>query len=111
MNFSQFITHDRDSETYYITITNELISNWKKNCNGLLIISLLTFFLQCLMEIELSMILHTDKYEHNPDRKNSRNGYREKHWETLLGRITLSVPKLRRGNYKPFFSQVLKELH
>jgi putative transposase len=37
------------------------------------------------------------------DRTNSRNGYRERLWETRAGSIDLKIPKLRRGSYFPGF--------
>jgi putative transposase len=37
------------------------------------------------------------------ERLNSRNGYRERAWDTRAGSVTLQVPKLRRGSYFPEF--------
>ena len=39
----------------------------------------------------------------SPDRINHRNGYRERGWETRVGRIELAIPKLRKGSYFPAF--------
>jgi putative transposase len=39
----------------------------------------------------------------SPDRINYRNGFRERGWETRVGRIELAVPKLRKGSYFPGF--------
>lgn len=36
-------------------------------------------------------------------RMNSRNGYRERLWDTRAGAVELRVPKLRRGSYFPEF--------
>jgi len=41
--------------------------------------------------------------ERNPDRANSRNGYRERLWETRSGSAVLRIPKLRKGSYFPGF--------
>ncbi len=38
-------------------------------------------------------------------RSNSRNGYRERLWDTRAGALTLQIPKLRRGSYFPEFLQ------
>ena len=38
-----------------------------------------------------------------PDRINHRNGYRQRGWETRVGRIELAIPKLRKGSYFPAF--------
>ncbi len=37
------------------------------------------------------------------DRTNSRNGYRERCWETRVGTIDLQIPKLQSGSYFPGF--------
>jgi putative transposase len=39
--------------------------------------------------------------ERSPERLNSRNGYRERLWETRAGSIDLKIPKLRNGSYFP----------
>jgi putative transposase len=39
--------------------------------------------------------------ERHPERTNRRNGYRERAWDTRLGTIALSIPKLRHGSYFP----------
>lgn len=41
--------------------------------------------------------------ERSPDRLNSRNGYRERLWETRAGSVDLKIPKLRNGSYFPGF--------
>jgi putative transposase len=35
------------------------------------------------------------------ERLNSRNGYRQRAWDTHAGSVTLQVPKLRRGQLLP----------
>src|SRR3954465_7411991 len=37
------------------------------------------------------------------ERLNHRNGYRERAWDTRVGRIDLAIPKLRKGSYFPGF--------
>jgi putative transposase len=37
------------------------------------------------------------------ERDNSRNGYRDRRWETRAGTIDLKIPKLRQGSYFPGF--------
>ena len=39
--------------------------------------------------------------ERSEERTNSRNGYRERRWDTRVGSIGLAVPKLREGSYYP----------
>ena len=110
MTTTKLVTLNRNSDCYYITIPQYLINDWKKTCNSSLIISLLSFFLKCLMEIELIEELDLNKGEHDPQRKNSRNGYVSKTWHTLIGEITLPIPKLRHKSYQPFFQSALDNL-
>lgn len=37
----------------------------------------------------------------SPERVNRRNGYRQRRWDTRVGTIDLSIPKLRKGSYFP----------
>src|SRR5207244_13017085 len=39
--------------------------------------------------------------ERSSERSNSRNGYRERDWDTRAGTIALEIPKLRAGSYFP----------
>ena len=41
----------------------------------------------------------------SPFREVQRNGYRERDWDTRAGRITLEIPKLRKGSYLPSFPE------
>ncbi len=41
--------------------------------------------------------------ERTAERTNSRNGYRDRLWETRVGSVDLRIPKLRRGSYLPAF--------
>lgn len=37
---------------------------------------------------------------------NSRNGYRDRLWQTRAGGVDLKIPKLRQGNYFPGFLEL-----
>ena len=41
--------------------------------------------------------------EKSAERINSRNGYRERAWDTRAGSVELKIPKLRQGSYFPEF--------
>ncbi|MDE3164092.1 MAG: IS256 family transposase, partial [Acidobacteriota bacterium] len=41
--------------------------------------------------------------ERSTERRNQRNGYRDRDWQTRAGTVELRIPKLRRGSYFPAF--------
>ena len=59
------------------------------------------FMAQRLMELDVEARCGAGYDEKNAERLNSRNGYRERLWETRAGSIDLKIPKLRRGSYFP----------
>ena len=56
-----------------------------------------------LMEREVEQRTGAEYGERSADRSNSRNGYRDRLWETRVGSVDLRIPKLRRGSYLPAF--------
>ena len=62
---------------------------------------MLTTFVQELMGAEAQQLCGADYGERSSERVNSRNGYRERDWDTRVGSINLAVPKLRQGSYFP----------
>lgn len=56
---------------------------------------------QLAIELEADEIIGAGRYERSPNRKNHRNGHRERVWETRVGEIPLRIPKLREGTYFP----------
>jgi len=54
-----------------------------------------------LMHADVDARCGAEYGERTPDRQNSRNGYRERTWDTRVGTMTLPVPKLRNGTYYP----------
>ncbi len=56
---------------------------------------------QFAMETEVKQLTGAEKYERTSERKNQRNGYRGREWDTRVGRVDLQIPKLRQGSYFP----------
>ncbi|MCL6591901.1 MAG: transposase [Firmicutes bacterium] len=56
---------------------------------------------QALMEVEVAQKAGAERGERSPNRINYRNGYRERAWDTRVGRIDLRIPKLRRVQAPP----------
>ncbi len=58
---------------------------------------------QRMMDMDVESLCAAAYGERNPERANSRNGYRERTWDTRAGSIDLKIPKLRKGSYFPGF--------
>ena len=69
---------------------------------------LLQFTVQRLMECEVEGRCGAARHERSEDRTNSRNGYRERQWQTRVGALELKIPKLRHGTYYPSFLEPRK---
>lgn len=63
----------------------------------------LQFSLQRLMEMDVEAKCKACYGERSDERINSRNGYRDRAWETRAGTVDLKIPKLRTGSYFPDF--------
>ena len=61
------------------------------------------FMAQRLMELDVEGRCGAGYDEKTPERVNSRNGYRERTWDTRAGSVELKIPKLRQGSYFPEF--------
>lgn len=52
--------------------------------------------LNAMLDAEADKICNAQRYEHNPERKDSRAGHYERKLHTVAGEVTLQVPKLRK---------------
>ena len=75
----------------------------EKGADADLVRELLAFAAERLMAAEVEQLTGAARGARTPDRINHRNGYRERGWETRVGRIELAIPKLRKGSYFPAF--------
>ena len=50
---------------------------------------------QALMEMEVEEHIGAARNERTPGRKGQRNGYRQRIWDTRVGAVELSVPRVR----------------
>ncbi len=63
------------------------------------------FMAQRLMELDVEGRCGAGYDEKSPERLDSRNGYRERTWDTRAGSVELNIPKLRQGTYFPEFQE------
>src|SRR6187401_1669940 len=88
------------------TMTEErmaLLELIEKGADADLIRELLAYASERLMATEIDQLTGAAAGARSPERVNYRNGYRERGWETRVGRIELAIPKLRKGSYFPAF--------
>jgi putative transposase len=62
---------------------------------------MLATMVQELMGAEAQALCGAEYGERSSERTNSRNGYRERDWDTRVGTISLAVPNRRQGSYFP----------
>src|SRR5512132_1440861 len=66
--------------------------------------AMLQTFAEALMSADADAVCGAGYGQRNPDRANTRNGYRRRGWDTRAGSIDLAIPKLREGSYFPGWS-------
>ena len=64
---------------------------------------MIQYVAQRMMDMDVESLCAAAYGERNPERLNSRNGFRERLWETRAGSVDLKIPKLRKGSYFPGF--------
>jgi putative transposase len=89
-----------------MTMTDDrmaLIELIEKSADADLVRELLAYAADRLMALEVEELTGAPLRARSAERMNHRNGYRERAWETRVGRIDLAIPKLRKGSYFPAF--------
>lgn len=75
----------------------------EKGADADLLKQMIQFVAQRMMEFDVEDLCGTGFDVKSPDRTNSRNGYRDRLWQTRAGDVDLKIPKLRQGSYFPGF--------
>src|SRR5689334_9101360 len=63
--------------------------------------AMVTTFAEALMGAEADAVCGAGYGERSEERRNTRNGYRRRTWDTRAGSIDLAIPGLRQGSYFP----------
>ena len=93
-----------ENNTMTTTKTNIALAELaEKGADADLLKQMIQFVAQRMMEMDAESLCSAVYGERSPERLNSRNGYRERLWETRAGSIDLKIPKLRKGSYFPGF--------
>jgi putative transposase len=75
----------------------------EKGSDATFLREMIGFAAERLMQLETEGICNAALGERSSDRRNQRNGYRDRDWETRAGTVELRIPKLRKGSYFPGF--------
>ena len=75
----------------------------EKGTDSDLLRDMIQYVAQRLMELDTEGLCAAAYGERNAERTNSRNGYRERLWQTRAGAVDLKIPKLRKRSYFPGF--------
>jgi putative transposase len=75
----------------------------EKGADSDLLRDMIQYVAQRLMEFDTEGLCAAAYGERSAERANSRNGYRERLWQTRAGSVDLKIPKLRKGSYFPGF--------
>src|SRR6266545_5767297 len=75
----------------------------EKGSDATFLREMIGFAAQRVMELESEALCGAGHGERSAERRNQRNGYRDRDWETRAGTVELRIPKLRRGSYFPAF--------
>src|SRR5260221_899924 len=78
-------------------------SCWRRALIRVSLREMIGFAAKRLMELETDELCGAGHGERSADRRNQRNGYRDRDWETRAGSVELRIPKLRKGIYFPSF--------
>ena len=76
---------------------------FEKGADSDVVREMIQYVAQRMMEMDTEGLCAAAYGERSAERANSRNGYRERLWETRAGSVDLKIPKLRRGSYVPGF--------
>jgi putative transposase len=79
---------------------NELL---EKGADVDLLRQMIQFVAQRMMELDVEGLCGAGYDIKSLERTNSRNGYRDRLWQTRTGDVDLRIPKLRSGSYFPGF--------
>src|SRR3546814_5959080 len=82
----------------------------EKGSDATFLREMIGFAAQWLMELESESLCGAGHGERSAERRNHRNGYRDRDWETRAGTVELRIPKLRKGSYFPRSEEHTSEL-
>jgi putative transposase len=90
-------------ENTMTTATMALAELAEKGADVDVLRQMVQFMAQRLMEIDVEGRCGAGYDEKSAERTNSRNGFRDRTWQTRAGSVELKIPKLRQGSYFPEF--------
>lgn len=86
---------------YQITLSDEIVHGLFKEDGAMA--KLVEQVLNQVLEAEVTETLQAKPYERTEERQGYRNGFKPRTMTTRVGRLVLSVPQVREGNFSPDF--------
>jgi putative transposase len=77
------------------------MSEYLEQASPDLLRAMLSSFVEALMGADADAICNAPYGARSDERTNTRNGYRQRQWDTRAGSIDLAIPKVRTGTYFP----------
>jgi transposase-like protein len=81
----------------------------EKGADADLLREMIQYVAQRMMDLDIESLCQATYGERTADRANSRNGYRDRRWDTRTGSVDLKIPKLRKGSCSQFISILRSE--
>jgi len=75
----------------------------EKSSDASFLRAMIGFAAERLVALETEALCTAAPGERASERRNQRNGYRSRDWETRAGTVVLRILKLHRGSYFPAF--------
>jgi len=75
----------------------------EKGSDATFLREMIGFAAERLMQLDADALCGAGHGERSAERRNQRNGYRDRDWEIRAGTVELRIPKPRRGSYFPGF--------
>lgn len=82
---------------FYVTVNDEIVRGLFQRDDGLA--RLVECVLNQVLAAQVAEQLQAAPYERTPDRQGYRNGYRERELKTRVGKLELTVPRVRNGTF------------
>lgn len=90
----------RDNQSYKSRVVTMFKDYYNSDRMESEVTNIVTELINLILRVEMEDLIGAADYERGKDRLNSRNGYRCRSLRTVLGMVTVQIPRLRKGSFK-----------